>query len=213
MTRLHRNEYARGCRADLATGAQLRLNSRAVVGDVDRMRDEFDLAVGLRRPAHLDRVLRGHHGRRRLGAGALHQVIGRGPVRVAVHERADDPAGQNAIECLMELLRAPRRDDLVATDIALHVKAVFITRTAAEADAVRRIAILKCGTVHARSVPGYAALRFGASMSHRVPSQTSCHCPTQCRVTPLSSVSKRSTVTVAAPPLSADCGMPRTTLC
>src|SRR6185503_3311750 len=152
MTRLHRNEYARGCRADLATGAQLRLNSRAVVGDVDRMRDEFDLAVGRRRPAHLDRVLRGHHGRRRLGAGALHQVIGRGPVRVAVHERADDPAGQNATECLMELLRAPRRDDLVAANVALDAKTSLVAWAASEAGAVRRVAILQAGLAHADEV-------------------------------------------------------------
>jgi hypothetical protein len=79
---------------------------------------------------------------------------GRGPVRVAVHEGADDAARQNAIERLMELLGAPRRDDLVAANAALHVKTLLIARTAAKADAVRRIAILERGIVHARSVPG-----------------------------------------------------------
>src|SRR5688572_18550021 len=61
MARLHRDEHAGRRRAYLSTRAQLRFYRRAILGGIDHVRDDLDLTVGRRRPAHLDGVLRGDH--------------------------------------------------------------------------------------------------------------------------------------------------------
>src|SRR5712691_13014868 len=105
------------------------------------MRRDLDVAVRRCLPLQLDDVLRRDGARRRVGAGPLHEVVRSGPVRMTVHERADDAARQRAVVRLVELLGAPGRDDLLAADLALHAQSLLVARTAAEAGAIRRVPI------------------------------------------------------------------------
>src|SRR6266851_157549 len=75
VARLHRNEQAGRRRADLAAGMQLRFDRGAVAGDLDRVRDDLDVAVRGCRSLELDAVFRRHRTRRSVGAGLLHKVV------------------------------------------------------------------------------------------------------------------------------------------
>src|SRR5690348_5055839 len=137
MPRLDRDERAARRRADAAAGAQLGLDDGAVLSDLDRASDDLDVAAGRRRAAQLDLVLRGDGARRCRGATFAHEVVRRRPLRVAVHERADDPARVRAVVSLVELLGAPARDDApVIPRDALHMEAALVAGTAAETCAV-----------------------------------------------------------------------------
>src|SRR5206468_6996316 len=89
-------------------------------------------------------VLGGHGARRRRRARAAHEVIGRGPVGVAIEQRPRDTAGERPLESLVVLLRVPDRDDVVAArQSALYAQTLVIARAAAEARAVRCVCVLE----------------------------------------------------------------------
>ena len=113
------------------------------------MRDDFDLTIGRRRPAHRDRVLGRDHRWWRIGAITLHEVVRSGPQRMAIHQRADRAAGENAVVCLVVLHGTPPKDDVIAAHVALDAKTLRVGRPAPEADALRRVAVLQRGVVHA----------------------------------------------------------------
>src|SRR5438093_5037446 len=132
VARLHRHEHTRRRGADFAAGPQLGHDRRTIARDVDDMRGDLDVMVGRGRAFELDAVFGRHGAWRRVRAGLLHEVVRRGPVRVTVHEGADDAAGQRTVVRLVEGLGAPRRDDLGAADVALHAQPLLVAPTAAE---------------------------------------------------------------------------------
>src|SRR5690606_8392806 len=75
--------------------------------------------------------------------GALQEVPGRGPVAVAVEQRADDPAVQHPGECLVVRLRRPLAHQFLALDEAAQAETLLVGRTAAEAHVVLRVAFLQ----------------------------------------------------------------------
>ena len=79
---------------------------------------------------------------RRLSSAA-HQVHRRRPVAVAVEQRAADAAVEDAVEGLMMRFGVPLADHLVAFLEAADSQALFVGRSAAETDAVRRISLLQ----------------------------------------------------------------------
>jgi hypothetical protein len=76
---------------------------------------------------------------------------------MTVEERAGDPAGERAVECLVMLLRLPRGDDVVAPDDALHPQAALIARAASEARSIRRVSVLKRFVAHPASLTAAAS--------------------------------------------------------
>ena len=90
-----------------AVRGDLGLDGRPVVGDVDDPGPQVDRPIGRRRAAHPDRVLEGDGRRRPIGAARPHQVPGRRPVRVAVEQRPEDPAVDDAGERLVLAAAAP----------------------------------------------------------------------------------------------------------
>src|SRR5207253_2198827 len=148
---------ARG-RTDLPAREELGLDRGTVIGDLDRSRDDLDVAGCRGRATQPDRVLGGHRARRYGGSALLHQVIGGRPVRVTVHERSDHAAGERAVIGLVVPLGTPDRDDRsVAPRPALHTQAAFVARPASEASAVRRVAILERFVHVATDYPRLAA--------------------------------------------------------
>ena len=78
----------------------------------------------------------------RNSAVALHEVASGRPVRVAVEQRAADPAVQHAVEGLVVLLGGPGARALVALGEALDPQSLLVGRAAAEAAVPRGVAIL-----------------------------------------------------------------------
>src|SRR5438045_2559680 len=66
----------------------------------------------------------------------------RGPVAVAVEERAADSAVEDAVECLMVRLGPPLANELAAIFETLYPQSFFICRAAAEAAVIRGVHLL-----------------------------------------------------------------------
>src|SRR5262245_47032605 len=76
-------------------------------------------------------------------AGLFHQVIGGGPVAMAIQQRADDAATQHPWERFLVGLRFERRDDFVTFRKAANVQSLFISRATAKASHVGCVGFLK----------------------------------------------------------------------
>ena len=79
---------------------------------------------------------------RRGRARFLHQVHRRGPVAVAIEERAADSAVEDAVELLVIRLRAPFANQIVAFLEASDAKAFVVRGTASEAAVIGRVGFL-----------------------------------------------------------------------
>src|SRR6476619_5620078 len=84
----------------------------------------------------------GHGAGRRLAARLVHEVNGRGPVAVAIEERAADAAVEDAVEGLVMRLRRPLANELVALLEALDPQTFVICGSASEAMVVGRVGVL-----------------------------------------------------------------------
>jgi hypothetical protein len=62
---------------------------------------------------------------------------------VAIEEHADDAAAHDAVKGLVMWLRRPVADDLVTLDAALDAQSALVQWPAAEAAAMRGVAILQ----------------------------------------------------------------------
>ena len=72
----------------------------------------------------------------------LHQVHRRGPVAVAVEQRAADAAVEDVVERLVMRLGRPLADELVALFEAADAQPFLVGRAAAEAAVLRRVRFL-----------------------------------------------------------------------
>ena len=142
------NSPARG--ADFPIGTQGAFNCRAIVAYIDNFRREKDGAAGRRRPQHFDRVLGSNRARRMIFAGALHQMVRRSPVAMAIEQRPDDAAIQYSTERFVFFLRVPLSDNFTACSRFIgvlwktsDVQTIRVSRTAAPAGILRRVLFLE----------------------------------------------------------------------
>src|SRR5207249_3623264 len=96
-----------------------------------------------RRPLEVDVKVGCHGARRCILAGLLHEMHGRGPVAVAIEQRAAYAAVEDAVEGLMMRLRPPLADQFVPFGEASDAQSFFVRRAASEAAVVRRVGFLK----------------------------------------------------------------------
>ena len=96
-----------------------------------------------RRSQEFDLVLGRHRARDGVRLHPLHQMIRGGPVAVAIQQRADDPAIQNARKRFVFFLRRPIGDDFIAPGEAPDVQALEIRRSTTETGVVRRVILLQ----------------------------------------------------------------------
>src|SRR5262249_30586237 len=92
----HRDEHPPARRRHHAPRTERRLDDRLLPLDGPRLPPQLDRLIHRRRLAQLDVELRRHRARRGLRPHSPHQVVRRRPVTVAIEQRADDPAVQNA---------------------------------------------------------------------------------------------------------------------
>ena len=83
-----------------------------------------------------------------VGAALAHEMVGCGPVAVAVEKRADDAAVEHSRESLVMCRRGPLRDHFVANGEALDVEPEWVRGTAAEAGVGGGVALLERGAGH-----------------------------------------------------------------
>ncbi len=129
---------------------------------------DADRPLRARRTLQLHVEVGRHRARRFARAALLHQVPRRGPVRVAVEERADDPAVDDAGKRFVVLLGRPIDDDRVALDATLDAQPLRVRGAAAEALVLGREAPLE--------VVGHDTRERseGAELRRREPLRTSC---------------------------------------
>lgn len=147
-----RNENSATRSANFSSGTQCSVNGRTVIGDLNDLGREKHGVVRGCRPQQVDRVLRSDCARRAIFACAFHQVVCCCPVAMAIEQRADDPAVQNSLERFVFFLRFPLGDDFAVFGETMNVQAIWICRTAAEANVSRRIFFLKRLRVHPKCI-------------------------------------------------------------
>jgi len=143
MAFLHCDKGAAAGRAYFPAAAQRAFNRRAISSRFDDFRAEVDRPVGRRRTEQFDRVIGSHGARNAVGAGLFHEVISRGPVAMAIEQRADDSAVQNSRESFVSWLRLPLRHDCVPFRKTANAQALGVGRAAAPAGIVRRVFFLE----------------------------------------------------------------------
>lgn len=133
---------ATGC-TNFVVCDQFGFDRRSILLRINNMSSELNFSVTRRRSQqpHMEISRDGAIGL--VFAVALHQKVGRRPVRVTIEQRADDAAIQHTGKCLMMRLGVPLRDNFVTGRKTVHVQTLFIRRPAAEANAVWRILLLK----------------------------------------------------------------------
>lgn len=163
VTLFHCDKNTAACRRNLPAGLDLRIYGGAIsfrAGDVGAYRK---VDVERRRPPKRNGELRGHRARQYPSAGPPHEMPCSRPVRVAIEERATNPAVQHSGECQMMGLRSPdTQARVIALGEASDAKALVVLRAAAEANALRREGLLETLRVHALRVD-YAFLSVASA--------------------------------------------------
>jgi len=143
MTFLHRDKRAATSRTHSPAAAQGSFHRGFASLRLDNLRGKKNGAIGWCRPQKLDRVI-GRDGARRLFfAACVHQMPGRGPVAVAIKQRTDDSAVQNAGKRFVFLLRGPFSYHFIAANEAANMKSLRVRRAATETGVSRRVKFLE----------------------------------------------------------------------
>jgi hypothetical protein len=148
MTRLDGDESPVAGSRNVVIRDQLACDNRAIVLHLNHTRNEPQQSVGRRWAQQLDRVIRRYCAGRMIRAIALHQMICRGPVAVAVEQRADDATTQHPGEGFLVSLRLKFRHDFIAMREAANVQATIVCLAAAEAGVVWGVSFLKAFNAH-----------------------------------------------------------------
>lgn len=143
MTFRYRHESSATSRANFSATAQRSLDSCLFPFRFDDFRGKENRTVCRRWAQQLNGVIRGHRAWRPIFTSALHQMPGRGPVAVAIEQRADDSAVEDTGKRFVFLLRFPFCHDFVAADETANVQPVRVGRPATEAGVRRRVKFLK----------------------------------------------------------------------
>src|SRR5206468_9528873 len=118
------------------------LDDGAVVVGLDDARAEVERHGHRRRTLEEHVEVRGHGAGRRAAGALAHEVHGRGPVAVAVEQRAADAAVEDVVERGVVRLGRPGADELVALLEAADAQPFVVGRPAAEAAVPRRVGLL-----------------------------------------------------------------------
>jgi len=143
MAFFHCNENSAACRANFSTAAKSSFDRRAIIGRLDHTRGKMNVTVRRCRSQKLDVIFGGHRARNSVRLRPLHQMIGRGPIAVAIQQRANDSAIQNARKSLVFFLRRPIGDDFIAMGETHDVKPLGIRRSTPETCVLRRVMFLQ----------------------------------------------------------------------
>ncbi len=143
MTFGHGDECPATSRAHFSASGQSSFDGRASLGGLDHFGRKMNRTIGRRRPQKLDRVISSNRARRTRLSPALHQMPGGSPIAMAIEQRADDPAVQNAGKRLIFFLRFPLGDHFIAARETADVQTFRIRRTATKAMILRRKLFLK----------------------------------------------------------------------
>ena len=143
MTFLHRDKNSAARRTNFSASAQRALNGRAIVCDVDDSRGKKQRVARWSWPQHFDRIFGSHSAWRAILFRALHQMIRRGPVAMAIEQRADDAAIQDSTKRFVFFLRFPFGDQFAVVGETSNMQPIRICRAATEADIVGRVFFLK----------------------------------------------------------------------
>jgi hypothetical protein len=143
MTFFNRDERAATGRTNFPAGGQGSCNRCAVGGGLSDFSGKKNSIVRRRRAKKLDRVIRGHRAGRMIFARLTHEMIRGGPIAVAIEQRADDSAIEDAGKRFITRLRFPLRDDLLPTRKTANAQTFRIRRAAAPAGIVRRVTFLE----------------------------------------------------------------------
>ena len=148
MSGLDRDECAATGGAHFSVSGEFGFDYGAVVCGFDDARRQFHFIIGRSGPEQFDTVVGCDSAGRSLSKRASHQMIGGGPVRVAIQECPDDAAVEHARKSLMVLFRLPFANRFVAAHKAPDPQALLVRRPAAEAGIMRSILFLKTLFTH-----------------------------------------------------------------
>lgn len=143
VTFFDRNENAATSCADFSAGGQRPLDRRTIIRKIDNFRGQMHGTICRGGSKKLNRIFRRDRAWCGIGIRALHQMIGPGPVAVAIKQRADDPAIQNPGERFVFFLRRPFGDNFVALGKTPDVQPVRIGRSTTEAGVLGRVFFLE----------------------------------------------------------------------
>ena len=112
MTFFHRNKDSATRCANFSTRGECPFNGRAVVSQIDNFSAKKHRIIRRRWPEQFDCILRRDSARRVILFRMLHQMIGSGPIAMAIEQRADDAAIQDSRKSFIFFLWFPLCDDL-----------------------------------------------------------------------------------------------------
>ncbi len=118
-------------------------NGRAVVRQIDNLCGKKHRIIRWRWSEQFDCILRCDGARRVILFRALHQMIGRRPIAMAIEQRADDAAIQNALKSFVFFLWFPLCNDFAVLRETANVQPIRIRRSATPAGVVWRIFFLE----------------------------------------------------------------------
>ena len=131
MTFFYRYENSAARRANLSAGGQRAFNSRAIIGRIDYFCGKENGIVRRGGTQQFDGVFRCNCAGCLFLPGALHQVVCGGPVAMAIEQRADDSAIQNARKRFVFRFRFPFRDNSITARETADVQTIGVGRSAA----------------------------------------------------------------------------------
>ena len=138
-----RDENTATSSANFSIDTQSPFNCRAIVAYLDNFRRQEHGTAGRRWPKQFNPVLGSNRARRMIVTRALHQMIRRSPIAMAIQQRTDDAAIQYSIKRFVFLLGLPFGDNFAVFWKTSDVQTNPVSRTAAPAGIVRRVLFLE----------------------------------------------------------------------
>jgi hypothetical protein len=115
MAFFHGDKNSAASGTNFPTSGECPFNGRAIVRQIDNSRGKKHGAIRRCGPYQFDCVLCRDSARRLTLVRAFHQMISRGPITMAIEQRADHPAIQNSLKRFVFFLRFPFRDDFAVS--------------------------------------------------------------------------------------------------
>ena len=147
MAGLHCDKSAATSRRHLVVRDQLSFNDGTIVAGFNHTRYQPYGLVRRRWPSQRDLVVSSDCAGRMVRARALHQMVGSGPVAVAVEHRADDAATQHSRKRFLIRFGLPLGDHFFALRKAANVQALFVCRSTTKTGEVGRVSFLNAFSI------------------------------------------------------------------
>ncbi len=138
---------AAGC-SYFVVGDQFAFHYCPVIGRFNYSRNQMDWFIGRRWPQEFDCVVSGDCTGRVVQTETLHEVIRRGPIAMAVEQRADNSAAEHSRKRFLVGFRLPVSDYFLALWKAADVQPFFICRATTKTLHVWRVGFLDTFFVH-----------------------------------------------------------------